>query len=464
MKQLSMLSDLVTPKSAEIVSGQSTAGSSHPDQDSVEVGETGLLSFPGLLSAKLVGKDASTLQVADDDTAGQGAQGPPKKQGPITLPLPAQPEQNQPLGPQLTSRLGQIVMATVRDSTGELSAGTEAGKPAQTGEWSSAGDDPAPASDQAAYARFILNNRPQRAHTLSHAQQQQSGPGAGQEAFPSVPRNTSSIINNSNSIAVNPEILDEAGHTKVAPQMPGGSTLEHAARSPGQAGQTGSMTPLVPDHQPVSPRGGEQAQPDLSPDLVSDLETDLAAPSVTKDTPQTAYQNAHQSALQNHMERMAAPTGSEGELDFMALERAEQASHADSRMPAATRVSGSAPSPDIRAQVLTQMMQAPGGIKGDQRVVIQLDPPELGKVEIQFQQNGNQLTVTFLASSPEAEAALREGADELAEVILSRGRQWSDVQVRLEKNEPGNREHRQSGHDANERRGQQGGKERRHQR
>jgi len=101
----------------------------------------------------------------------------------------------------------------------------------------------------------------------------------------------------------------------------------------------------------------------------------------------------------------------------------------------------------IRTQVADQLLPLADSGQGSQRITLHLDPPQLGKLEVQIQQEDNRLTVTFQASSPETEHALREGSRELAEILLTRGRNWSEVQVRTEKDGTESRHEKQSTQD-----------------
>jgi flagellar hook-length control protein FliK len=141
-------------------------------------------------------------------------------------------------------------------------------------------------------------------------------------------------------------------------------------------------------------------------------------------------------------------------------------------LPAASEGLGSAaaaPPLEIRAQVLQQLLQMglpdrPTGAGGE-RVTLQLDPPQLGKVEVQVQAKADHLTVVFKAEHPEVEAALRENVKELVESIVSRGGRWVEVNVRWERPEfgpradqrpdPYDRPDRSPGHSSGQRRQQQ---------
>jgi flagellar hook-length control protein FliK len=87
----------------------------------------------------------------------------------------------------------------------------------------------------------------------------------------------------------------------------------------------------------------------------------------------------------------------------------------------------------VSRQVTIQLLKhagdatAPGG-----RLTLRLDPPQLGRVEVSFEPQGNRLVVTLTAQTPEAERALRSGAGELQHALAGAGGKWQDVQVKIE--------------------------------
>lgn len=87
----------------------------------------------------------------------------------------------------------------------------------------------------------------------------------------------------------------------------------------------------------------------------------------------------------------------------------------------------------VSRQVTIQLLKhsgdatAPGG-----RLTLRLDPPQLGRVEVSFEPQGNRLLVTLTAQTPEAERALRSGAGELQHALAGAGGKWHDVQVKIE--------------------------------
>ncbi len=105
----------------------------------------------------------------------------------------------------------------------------------------------------------------------------------------------------------------------------------------------------------------------------------------------------------------------------------------------------------IRDQVASQLLPLMKDHQPPRQVTLQLDPPHLGTLTVKIELQDGQLTITFAAAGPEAEAALREGADKLAESLLTRSH-WSDVHIRWEKEPPAGRQEKQFGHTDSERR------------
>jgi flagellar hook-length control protein FliK len=70
-----------------------------------------------------------------------------------------------------------------------------------------------------------------------------------------------------------------------------------------------------------------------------------------------------------------------------------------------------------------------------QQVTLKLNPESLGQVDLHFSAKGDHLTVTMTATSAAAEAALREGVDDLTESIMRRGERFQTVEIRVEQRE-----------------------------
>ena len=85
----------------------------------------------------------------------------------------------------------------------------------------------------------------------------------------------------------------------------------------------------------------------------------------------------------------------------------------------------------VRSARSAQATSARLGLGQPRDLTLQLDPAQLGRVDVRFQLQNNTLTVTFTATGAEAEQALREGADELVQSLLRRGGEWQRVDVRF---------------------------------
>jgi flagellar hook-length control protein FliK len=135
--------------------------------------------------------------------------------------------------------------------------------------------------------------------------------------------------------------------------------------------------------------------------------------------------------------------------------------------PAMVGISGTAADPaHVLEQVLDQLLGREAEAGGQERLTLKLDPPELGRVEVRLEVVGGRLEVTLRAETHEAESALRSRSHELVEGLVARGGRWTDIQVRLERQETGGRqgqrqEGRQEGRSGEERSDQRSAQERR---
>jgi flagellar hook-length control protein FliK len=121
----------------------------------------------------------------------------------------------------------------------------------------------------------------------------------------------------------------------------------------------------------------------------------------------------------------------------------------------------------VQAQLLQQVLQhdlqtGTGSVRTEQ-LSLQLDPPHLGRLDIHLKQEGQQLIVTVRAELPETEAIMREGSKDLIDGLLNRGRHWTDVSLRWEKSEEGQREQRSQDQQSGRKREQQPQQDRRRQ-
>ncbi|MBK8166135.1 MAG: flagellar hook-length control protein FliK [bacterium] len=86
----------------------------------------------------------------------------------------------------------------------------------------------------------------------------------------------------------------------------------------------------------------------------------------------------------------------------------------------------------IRAQVAEQLTRGLLDPAAEQKLVIRLQPENLGRVDAEFSAADDRLTVVLRAESPEAAQALRTGARELTDAIAERGGRFQHVEVRVE--------------------------------
>ncbi|HOX26436.1 MAG TPA: flagellar hook-length control protein FliK [Candidatus Krumholzibacteria bacterium] len=86
----------------------------------------------------------------------------------------------------------------------------------------------------------------------------------------------------------------------------------------------------------------------------------------------------------------------------------------------------------IQQQVVQQLLRLERPHGGTQQLTLKLEPEHLGKVEIRLTVQGDSLEVLFHAETPAAEAALRDGSQELARTLGSQldGR-WQHVEIKL---------------------------------
>jgi len=101
----------------------------------------------------------------------------------------------------------------------------------------------------------------------------------------------------------------------------------------------------------------------------------------------------------------------------------------------------------IREQVLQQLSSTLDGKVGNEKVTLQLNPENLGRVEISFNAGGNDLDIVITTDNHEAEQAIREGIRELAEGIAAKSGRWQQVDIRVDQRsqDPGKNESRQDG-------------------
>lgn len=96
---------------------------------------------------------------------------------------------------------------------------------------------------------------------------------------------------------------------------------------------------------------------------------------------------------------------------------------------------------NIRQQVVQQIATGAAGAQGVEKMTLQLNPENLGQVEIRFEGAGDKLSVTLIASGKEAEQALREGVKEVADAIVERSGRWQQVDIKVEQRDIEDRRH-----------------------
>jgi len=86
----------------------------------------------------------------------------------------------------------------------------------------------------------------------------------------------------------------------------------------------------------------------------------------------------------------------------------------------------------IRAQVSRQVVDHLRSEMAGQRLTLRLNPEELGQVEINFHALDDKLTISMNAEGKQAQAALKDGARDLADNIGEKSSRFSMVEVRVE--------------------------------
>jgi len=86
----------------------------------------------------------------------------------------------------------------------------------------------------------------------------------------------------------------------------------------------------------------------------------------------------------------------------------------------------------VRQQVVNHLAGRLGKVTGHESVTIKLNPESLGQVELSFESREDRLSVVIAATTPEADAALRENLKDLTERIVERSARFSHVEIRVE--------------------------------
>lgn len=93
-----------------------------------------------------------------------------------------------------------------------------------------------------------------------------------------------------------------------------------------------------------------------------------------------------------------------------------------------------APAPDpgqVKQQVINSLLKHMGLNNGKGDIRLHLEPAHLGKLDIQLTRVGERLEIHIRVESAMAESALREGADELGQLLLGRSTSWNEVKIHI---------------------------------
>jgi|GEM_PF-2782415 len=90
---------------------------------------------------------------------------------------------------------------------------------------------------------------------------------------------------------------------------------------------------------------------------------------------------------------------------------------------------------NIQSQVTRHLNETLQSVTGGEKLSLQLNPENLGQVEIEFTAVDDKLNVLIIASSGEAEKALREGLQELTDALVDRSTRFQHVEVKVDQRE-----------------------------
>ncbi len=90
---------------------------------------------------------------------------------------------------------------------------------------------------------------------------------------------------------------------------------------------------------------------------------------------------------------------------------------------------GSKSAASVRSQVAAGVAGSRAFAEGKGDLRLQLNPQDLGRLDVVFQREGDHLLVTITAETDAAAKALREGAGELGDILAARGGNWRSAQV-----------------------------------
>lgn len=212
------------------------------------------------------------------------------------------------------------------------------------------------------------------------------------------------------------------------PQTPDGvgaamESVGHAAEAPADSQTSAPASQASPAEQPEA-----TAQP--APVVTESVSTAVAGAPAAEPSDLPHLVPAGASAMDGNLATHRA-------LDHLASARAHDPTTA---------------TPDrIRAQALRAVLGRALSDGQDQTVQLQLEPENLGKVEVKLTVRGGRLEVQFTAETPAATQALREGATELSRTLGERMEaRWQTIEVRVHENSGSGRTSRDPDHDESE--------------
>jgi len=236
----------------------------------------------------------------------------------------------------------------------------------------------------------------------------------------------------------------------AVPTRRDGAAIE--IRMPGQAISVvddAQPAPRVAAARPVVPEPISQTAGPVEEDAASSEPT---APQVTGDGPQTSSPGpAAQSPA-----GAADPGSPQPDAPAPAAEVSSAAQNTTARAPEPTLRFETAAKADAPAEpdapaVNTDRVatRAAGHLAGKglgggaEPLKLSLTPPHLGRLEIQFSQQGETLVVRFQVEGVEAQEALRQAAADLTQMLTGREGGWREVQVEIAREDQrGDREER----------------------
>lgn len=182
---------------------------------------------------------------------------------------------------------------------------------------------------------------------------------------------------------------------------------------------------------------GNEGQPTVETEAVAEEANTEPAPATEATTGDIPLPAEMQNTNETVVEVVAPQPTTEAEAEATATAAADLNTMNRS---ADSTVSSSASQPttdpvlarDIRQQVVRQFSSQLMDLDGQEKMIIKLNPENLGQVELTFEAKDDRLMVVIAASSREAEGALRENMNELTDRIVERSARFSHVDVRVD--------------------------------